>query len=376
MGQITKKQHYVPQFLLSGFGAVLKNNSKVNIFDVETKKILKNQSIKDVFAQNYFYDKENTIENYLSINIEGPASTIINQFRSDDYSRLNDNGTELIKFICCQNSRTVEAADDALNFINASFHQVVSDISRLNDWDVSDPTKFNLTLADKDTKMNFNAELALRGIIDSLGLEDLRFHVLKNNTDSEFIISDHAVTRYNWLYRDLDDVQVGSMLAKGVQLFLPISSDIYLCVYDSKIYKYGDKSSSTTMINEKSDVQWLNNLQMKSARSFIAFLSDEFCETVLRTYKKRYGEKVYSRNSSHIGQECLENGTVKAQHVVYTTQARLNTKPTFFKIKKKSRKYSSNFEERDPDKSQELMMLKKHLRDKRSANEVSTTKKH
>ena len=130
---VTKNQHYVPQFLLNGFDTAHAEQPKVHIFDVERDDIRQNQAVKEVFSQNYFYDKDNKIENFLSLKIEEPASKIINRIRSDDFSMLGNGGTELIKFMCCQNARTVEAREDALNFVNANFYQIFSDLNRLNE---------------------------------------------------------------------------------------------------------------------------------------------------------------------------------------------------------------------------------------------------
>lgn len=363
--QIIKKQHYVPQFLLKGFDVSETETSKVHIFDVERVAIRQNQAIKDVFTQNYFYDRENKVENFISSNIEGPASAIINQFRCLDFSNLNSEGTELIKFICCQNCRTVESREDALNFTNASFHQIVSDISRLNSLDISDPTKFKISPSNKDSMRNFNAELALSGVIDSKGMEDLRFHILKNQTDTDFIISDHAVCRYNWLYRNLNDPRVGSQLARGVQLFIPLSSRLYLCAYDPKVYKYGTRSSDVSDLINFKDVDWLNQLQMRFACSFIAFSSLKMKAAIYELHALYYGKKIFSRKSTHLGQKELEHNKLRTTHLVYTEQIKLKYKPTFFKIIKSAKKHSQSFEERDPAVSQALMMLKREIYEKR-----------
>lgn len=142
--QITKNQHYIPQFLLNGFGFGEGENRKINVFDVQRNHIRTNQTVKDVFSQNYFYDKDNFIENFLSEQIEAPASAEIALLRNRDVSPFKSNSTFLIKFICCQLYRTVEARQDALDFINAHFSQIVSDLSRLNNLDIENPKNFRI----------------------------------------------------------------------------------------------------------------------------------------------------------------------------------------------------------------------------------------
>lgn len=371
--QTTRNQHYVPQFLLGGFDSVGADKPKVHIYDVERGVVRQKQSVREVFSQNYFYDRNNEIENFLSSNIEGPASEIINSIRSDDFSMLGKGGTELIKFMCCQNARTVEAREDALNFINAHFHQIVSDLNRLNDLGINNPEGFKIRPSDKYSMRYFNAEQALNGVIDSKGMEDLEFHILINKTNEEFVLSDHAISRYNWFYRGLSDPRIGSMLAKGVQLFLPLSEKVCLCAYDAKVYKYGCKSSSVSELQLESDVYWLNQLQMRNAHSFIAFKSMFMVGSLKKLHAAFYGEKIYSRKSSHLGQEDIGVDQLKTTHMVYTEQVKLGDKPTFFKILKKSKKLALSFEERDPDVSRALMMLKEKMRADRADNQALTS---
>lgn len=284
---------------------------------------------------------------------------------------LGKSGTELIKFICCQNARTVESREDALNFINAHFQQIVSDLNRLNDLGIDDPAGFKIRPSDKDSMRYFNATQALSGVIDSKGMEDLEFHVLVNKTNEEFIISDHAIARYNWFYRDLNDPRIGSMQAKGVQLFLPLSDKICLCAYDAQVYKYGSKSSNVSELHVESDVCWLNQLQMRNAHSFIAFKSIFMEGSLKKLQADFYGKKVYSRKSVHLGQEDIGEKKLKTRHMVYTEQVKLRHKPTFFKVLKKLRKLVLYFEERDPDVSMALMVLKEKMRKDRIANQAS-----
>lgn len=341
--QTTKNQHYVPQFLLGGFDAVGAEKPKVHIYDLEKGVVRKNQAVKEVFSQNYFYDINNEVENFLSSNIEGPASEIINRIRNNDFSMLGNGSVELIKFMCCQNARTVEARENVLYYINSHFYQIVLDLNRLNDLGIDDPESYKLSPSDKDSMRDFNAELALNGFGDAKHMEDLEFHILINKTKEEFILSDHAISRYNWFYRSLNDPRIGSMLAKGVQLFLPLSEKVCLCAYDAKVYKYGNKSSSVSELWSESDVYWLNQLQMRNARSFIAFKSMFMVGSLEKLHALFYGRKIYSIKSSSL--EKKDIGEVQ----LYPEQVKFINKPTFFKVLKKAKKMESNFEWRNPD---------------------------
>lgn len=357
MADITKNQHYVPRFLLRGFGGNA-SSGKINIYDIQRKKIRLNQSVGNVFSQNYFYDKNNEIENYLSNSVEGPASVELEKIRNSDLSSLNCNNN-LITFLCCQNSRTPEARNDALNFINAHFAQLVAKMSELNDWGIESPEKFKVLPSGKDGMRDFTGAVALNGIIDSLGMRDLRFHVLTNKTQQKFVISDHPVARYNWLYRDLNTGQAASLAAKGVQMFLPISPETTICAYDASTYKFGNRKHDYSVLNNIMDVEWLNQLQVKPAQAFIGFSDDGQASYVSSLAKKYNGARIYERKSKELYEEMLGDDNIKTGHLVYTTQMRLDHKPSFMKLLKKSKKYSVSYVERNPELNRFIDELRK-----------------
>lgn len=347
MGDITKNQHYVPQFLLKGFGEN-SSNGKINIYDIPREQIRMNQAVSSVFSQNYFYDTDNKVENYLCDNVEGPASLEIEKIRNNDFSSLNSN-SNLITFMCCQNTRTPEAKEDALNFINVHFEQIVAKMSELNGWDIKNPEEFRVLPSDKDAMRDFTGAVALNGVIDSLGMRDLRFHVLINKTEQKFIISDHPIARYNWLYRDLNTGQSASMAAKGIQMFLPITPRITLCAYDASTYKYGDKRYDYSELKNVTDVEWLNQLQARPAQSFIGFGDVSQASYVQNLIKRYNGKRIYDRKSKDLCKEELDAGKLMSSYLVYTTQMKLRYKPSFLKLLKKSRIYSESYSERNPE---------------------------
>ncbi|WP_104403063.1 DUF4238 domain-containing protein [Vibrio penaeicida] len=369
MSQITKKQHYVPQFLLRGFDATPDGSEKINVYDINRNSNRGLQSINTAFMQNYFYDKDNEVENFLSSKIEAPASVVINEIRCGQVTKIQDKDTSLIKFIACQHSRTVEARDDALAFINAHFSEIFSDLNRLNNLGFKDPTKIKLALKDKDAMRNFISERVYSGVLMSKGLEDLKFHLLVNKTNSEFVISDHPITQYNWLYRELEHPGIGSLMAKGVQFYLPISPTLCLCAYDPMSYKFGTRKSFVSDITCISDIDWLNDLQVRSTNSVIGY-----CSTFMQQYIARksslIGQKIYTRHSEDLGEITDSGGNLRTRHMAYTKQVRLTTKPSFYKVLKRANSRSTIYEERDPEVSSAVLELQKFAREQRRANEL------
>jgi hypothetical protein len=355
---LTKNQHYVPQFLLEGFSLEGSDPPKIHIFDPTRNSLRPHQAIKEVFAQNYFYDKDNVIENFVSDNIEGPASERIHRLRRGDSSLLNNRDTSLIKFVCLQQSRTVGARQKAQEFVNAHFKELASDLLRLNGRDAAEAEGLQIVPKDKEAMRGLTSAVALLGFVDSKAMEDLRFHLLENETVLEFIVSDHPVIHFNWFYKDLADPQVGSLVAKGVQLFMPLSKRLYLCVYDPTTYKYGVRQRDVSDLKSTADVDWLNMLQARSANAYLGFSNLAMTSYVKALAKRFFAKKLHAYKRRHISQEDLPGGEIKTRHLVYTTQVPLRKKPSFFHVLRHAKVYQREYRERNPEVAAAVALLK------------------
>lgn len=96
MSKITKNQHFVPQFLLKNFTS---QSEVVNIYDSVRNILRPPTSVNRVLAENYFYDKDNSVENFLADKIEGPASLVLKQF-SPKYSGQSSPPKSKVKIRC------------------------------------------------------------------------------------------------------------------------------------------------------------------------------------------------------------------------------------------------------------------------------------
>lgn len=116
--KVTKNQHYVPQFLLKKFkiSPPIDNKIQIHLFDknLQTTEV---KSIKHVFAEDYFYDKNNLIENQLNI-VETQAASHINKIISGDFSVLKTATDALCKFISSQYLRTEQARNQSHKIID------------------------------------------------------------------------------------------------------------------------------------------------------------------------------------------------------------------------------------------------------------------
>lgn len=344
MNQITKNQHYVPQCLLKHFSKTVKNVERLNIFDIARSHVRYNQSIKENFSQNYFYDKDNSVENLLG-QIESPAAIVMDKIVGGQLSISDEDHSALLKFISALLFRTPEARAKALSFINSFFESMVEKLLSLNGFDPNEASKGWIQPKNSSDLVSL---ITLQGVIDAAILADLGFHIITNDSSLEFFISDHPVFAYNWFYRNLKYPSITGLTAKGFQIFLPLSPSLLICFYDSKVYKYGKKNSTSTKVSDVADIEILNSFQVINAESIIGFCDKESETSLKRIYRKYQNIKVYRHESKIIEEEELENGKLKTTHLTFTRQAKLSKMPSFVSIKKNSRSDASVFCEGNP----------------------------
>jgi len=63
MSQITKNQHFVPQSLIKHFS---EGDEVVYVYDSKRNILRPPTSVARVLSENYFYDRDNLVENFLA----------------------------------------------------------------------------------------------------------------------------------------------------------------------------------------------------------------------------------------------------------------------------------------------------------------------
>jgi len=358
--QITKNQHYVPQCLLKHFGFDAKKEKRINVFDIERSVVRYNQSVKEVFSQNYFYGKDNEVETFMAENIEGSASKVVDKIVDGDFTIVDEDVLTLHRFVLSLFCRTPEACERVSEFVNSQLESMMRELLSLNGFDPEEASagQFNF-YQDRLASL-----ITLQGVLDAVILRDLKYHIIKNETVSEFYISDHPVFIYNWLYRDLEYPGVTSITATGLQIFLPLSPQITLCLYDPKVYKYGQKSL-VTCVSKAEDIEILNSFQVINSDSIIGFRSKLNEDRVKRLYERYKSIKLHQYESGILSTQKEGEGKIRSTHSAFTRQAKLRKMPSFVKIKKKSRNYASSYQERDPELSAKHMEFKRFINEQR-----------
>jgi hypothetical protein len=374
--QITRKQHYVPQFLLKNFSCD-KKRKKINVFNlndcsfdlvddpnVDERAIL----IKNRFQREFFYDTDNLIEDFLEAKIETPASEVIRSIVSENKVDLSsEEKTKLFYFIASLLSRTTEALKQADAAINSFINSTVRELLRLNgkDEDAADDGRLVVD------EQNLICISALAGAAKHQALHDLELAFIVNRSKTDFYISDHPVFSYNWLYRKSSHPEVTSILARGFQIFFPISYSLTLCLYDPEVYKYGQRGKRIIEVENSTDIDILNSFQVSNADSCIGFRS-AFSVPNLKQLHKRYGTRKVQRCETLLTSRHWDSKTqMRSRHLTVRRQLELDRMPSFITTKKVRKKDTDSVSLRNPLLAQAFYELDRENSDYRQKQNLS-----
>jgi hypothetical protein len=357
--QITKNQHFVPQCLLKYFATG--PDSLVNIYDSKRDILRPPTTVNRVLSENYFYDRDNVVENFLAKHVEGTASRIIEGIATNPIGKLNYNRIDLLRFIAVQLNRTPSALATVMEFIDKFTGTMFQRLGELNGFDEDEMKSVKLVFNDPKALL---ARQTIEGTLNWPLLEDLKWHVLINETNEPFVISDHPVAHYNWHLRNSNELAYTSLTSCGLQVFLPISRSITLCLYDGDIYKMGCKRHHYSSIQNESDVHILNELQIRSRGSYIVFPSASQSASI-RMRCNKYPESSLHQNHAW-SSEPVASGSdqMKSTHAVWRTQAKIQTWLSVVNIKRRIKKLPIECYDRRPDvvKAHQLYVSKARAR--------------
>lgn len=257
-----KNQHYIPKFYLRKF-SIENNERQIGVFNIDNKIFIQKGKLKTQGSKNFFYGQDGVIEDHLS-EIEGHLATTLKNLIADNKvpKKLSNEHINLLLFIILTDLRNPVM----IGLMRESLQQVRNHIKELDPNANLDKFVPNLTHEDA-------IKLSLGNIPEVLNeITDLEFKILTNSTNKPFITSDFPIVKYNQ-YLELKK-WIGSKSGyslDGLQIFIPITSELILVFYDSSIYKAGFKKQKNINITEESDVNSLNILQFVNCLGTIYF---------------------------------------------------------------------------------------------------------
>lgn len=271
-----KYQHYVPQFYLKNFSD---NGKSVGMYIFETKKHIKNSAIRENFGKNYFYGKDKKIEEGLA-KLEGNWAKMINKIIAEnDIKITGDVLGNIVLLFFISDVRTIAAS----NNLNILINKMKKDITEEK---LSIPRSMERVFDVYDLN-----SIMIEESLASLLLCDLKFILIKNNTKRDFITSDSVTVKYNQSLLESNvniDYGYSSM---GLQMFMPISPKLCLCLYDNNVYYLKRLRGNVLELNGTDQVLKFNRLFIYNSHKYLIFKNNTE-EDVIRKQtekvKKRY----------------------------------------------------------------------------------------
>jgi len=220
----TKKQHYVPQFLLRKFASSCSKNPKLWALDKETKNV-RLSSVRDVAHENQFYEHVDDDGSRLELEglmagIDSMGAGIIAKIldghsltlSTEDYVRLSG-------FVACQMSRTPMIRKDMENLRKMIIHKMGPDICfegddrPIGDYGPEDAKRSSL--------------MYIQDVPDLTKILLTKVWTLSEAPKGcNFIIGDNPVTRHNLIDRGPRG-NLG-LNNKGIELYMPLSPRLSL----------------------------------------------------------------------------------------------------------------------------------------------------
>ncbi|WP_175975347.1 DUF4238 domain-containing protein [Burkholderia sp. BCC1047] len=290
--------------------------------------------------------KFGAVQKFLAEKIEGPAAAVIDSIVANPEQVIKPGLPALLTFIAVQMARTPSSQTEALDFVNSFGGQVIEQVAALNGLPIESAKSLRLRPTDERAMRN---HLLLRSTLNRWLLEDLSWHVLSNETNLPFVISDHPAVLYNWYLRDSDDPGYTAITKSGVQIFLPLSPSITLALIDKSVYKFGEKGSSHTVLSHRRDVELLNSLQFRARQDFIVFPRSLDEHYVARRCASIPANSLMTAHSGRTDPVPAGGDKLSSTVYVWRMQARYDQWLSFCKIKRRVSKKSLGCRDRRPD---------------------------
>lgn len=323
-------QHYVPKFYLRHF-SYLNNQNQIGVFNTNSKFFIKDGKLKKQASKKYFYGKDGVVEDfYQSLeNIMAPLMfNLINEIIPGQYSKEQ---SDLLHLIFTMESRNPMR-------VNLMKQTLLEQKRRVNE---IDNTFYNSEIEDSFEKFIKNENLH-KIMIGTLKVRvmlsmDLKFKLLKNTTKNPFITSDYPVVKYNQFMETrnwFSGMNYNGSGWLGQQIFFPLNEKYLLIIFDSDIYKVGNKKESVVEISDSNSIDSINILQFINCTSNIFFnhsASEHYIHSLFhksQRYKK--GNQLVNYNlkvKSHNGNED------KNRKVLASSTSNIKTKLKIEKVK-------------------------------------------
>ncbi len=221
MPQRTKKQHYVPQFLLRQFAAGTRKNPKLWVLDKSTKEV-RFHSVRDIAHENAFYEVSDPDGGHVNFEqlmekIDSIGARIVREVNLAGRLALSPEDRVWLSYVvACQITRTPMVRKDMDNLRSMIIHKWGPNVRAEGD------ERTVGELGPEDSK--FSSLLMIKKDVPELAkiLQAKAWFLAAAPADHPFIISDNPVVRHNMIRRP-GRGNLG-LKNKGIEIYMPLST--------------------------------------------------------------------------------------------------------------------------------------------------------
>lgn len=305
-----KNQHYVPQCYLKNF-SIDESRAAICLYNLDKKKLIKNAPIKNQCSKNYFYGEDLVLEKALQP-VEGRFSEIVRNLENINHVLTDEDKIFLIEFWLLQRTRTEE-------FSKSTAESTEQDIK-------------NLLFIDVKIEVKEVVRKAIQSISKDRHLvHDLKLCILKNNTKTDFITSDHPAVLTNRWYFHNKKVQFRSfgLQSAGGLFILPLTPKTLMLAYDKDVYSVAN-TRGWVQLKNTNDVDAFNYLQLLNCRANIYIANPGSSQYLEKLYHKVEYQKSLQGHKTEFYISDNSDGKIRDENRIDVSEIRVNQK--FFKV--------------------------------------------
>ena len=284
----TKNQHYVPRLLLRKFSSEPvpeKDRRSISLYVLKHARRVPAGSIANECSDDYFYGTDGNLETALG-DEEAKFGSLIRDLTPEALENLTDEQLHLLRmFVHWQRVRTQGMVNQLNNQASTLLKAMVSEnLAR-----EADPKYTQKDLDLVKVELTGPQVLAFSSAAKALPLiYDMEVKFILAPSTAEFVICDHPAVSCNQFIENDPHLNQRNgwtgLAVKGLQLFLPLSPEVTLALYDPTTYEYGSPKRCVCRANVK-DVALLNKLQAITAVDKIYF-RDSFPSDILEGLRR------------------------------------------------------------------------------------------
>lgn len=309
-----KNHHYLPRFYLRNFGV----GESIALYNLDRRGHVPRASIAGQCQRSYLYGTDGRVERRLG-EIEKKAALVIGRLLADRvvFEPMAADHFALAIFVSFQLSRTPQAAQRSINTLQRMEEALAKGLA-------DDMAQRGRLLGPPPASLE-DAVLGNLGVARQTAhtMLDLRPKLLVNATDSAFITSDSPLVLLNPWCRGWNATGVLGLMCAGLQIFMPLSPEVVLLLYDEDVYDVDRQEHSSVLVRQPKEVTGINGLQLCSAEHNLYYRNDHTLAANIEGLPWRWRDQRVGK--THVGiYESPDDGSTLVAHHVLQPNVRLD----------------------------------------------------